>query len=51
MLKESRYTPGQIDSDWTEKIKDDFMKWLAQNPDERQITKPRLEEFMKKRTW
>lgn len=51
MLKEGRYTPGQIDNEWTDKIKNDFMKWLTQNPNERQITKPQLEEFMKKRTW
>ena len=51
MLKSGRYSPGQIDSQWTDKIKDDFMKWLDQNPNEVKISRAQLDEFMKKRTW
>lgn len=51
MLKANRYTTGQIDSQWTGKLKDDFMSWLDQHPDEPRFTRSQLDEFMKKRTW
>jgi len=51
MLKANRYTTGQIDSQWPDKIKEDFLKWLEQNPSEPRITRAQLDEFMKKRTW
>ncbi len=51
MLKANRYSTGQIDNQWTDKIKEDFLKWLKQNPDEPQIARSQLDEFMKKRTW
>ena len=51
MLKANRYTTGQIDSQWPDKIKEDFLQWLDQNPGEPRITRSQLDEFMKKRTW
>ncbi len=51
MLKAGIYTPGQIDSEWTDAIKQEFIKWLSQNPDEVKMSRAQLEEFMKKRTW
>lgn len=51
MLKSGRYTPGQIDSEWTSAIKDEFMKWLSQNQKDVKLTRAQIEEFMKKRTW
>lgn len=51
MLKANRYTTGQIDSQWPDKIKEDFLKWLDQNPGEPRISRSQLDEFMKKRTW
>jgi regulator of RNase E activity RraA len=51
MLKASRYTTGQIDSQWTEKLKDDFLLWLDQHSDQPRFTRGQLDEFMKKRTW
>jgi regulator of RNase E activity RraA len=51
MLKAGRYTTGQIDSQWTDEIKEEFLKWLKQHPDEPQINRSQLDEFMKKRTW
>jgi regulator of RNase E activity RraA len=51
MLKAGTYTTGEIDSQWTPKIKDAFMKWLAQNPGEMKMTRAQLEAFMEKRTW
>jgi len=50
-LREGKYTPGQIDQQWTDDIKKDFLKWLDQNPDKLPMTRAELDEFMKKRTW
>jgi len=51
MLKAGRYNSGQIDSQWTDKLKDDFLQWLDQHPDKPRFTRSQLDEFMKKRTW
>ena len=51
MVKSNRYTTGQIDSQWTDDIKDNFLKWLGQHPELGKMTKTKLDEFMSKRTW
>ena len=51
VLKEGKYTAGQIDAEWTSEIKDDFLKWLVKNPLLGKMTRAELDEFMKKRTW
>ncbi|WP_240347807.1 RraA family protein [Longitalea arenae] len=51
MLKAGRYTPGEIDNQWTDKIKQDFLDWLQKNPQEIPMTRAQLDEYMKKRTW
>lgn len=50
-LREGKYTPGQIDTQWTDEIKKDFLQWLDQNPDKLPMSRPELDAFMKKRTW
>lgn len=50
-LREGKYTPGQIDTQWTPEIKSDFMKWLDQNPGKLPMTRTELDKFMKDRTW
>lgn len=50
-LKEGRYTPGQIDSQWTDALKEDFLQWLGRKPDARPMTRAQLDEYMQKRTW
>jgi 4-hydroxy-4-methyl-2-oxoglutarate aldolase len=50
-LREGRYTPGEIDMQWTDAIKKDFLAWLDQNPDKLPMTRKELDEFMKDRTW
>lgn len=50
-LKEGKYNAGQIDSQWTVPMIDDFMQWLKQNPDLPQLTRTQVEGFMQKRTW
>ncbi len=50
-LREGKYTPGQIDQQWTDDIKKDFLKWIDQNPDKLPMTRPELDAYMKDRTW
>ena len=51
MVKSNRYLTGQIDSQWTEEIKMNFLKWLNQHPELGKMTKAKLDEIMNKRTW
>lgn len=51
ILKEGRYTAGQIDAEWTNEIREYFLKWLEKNPSLGKMTRAELDEFMKKRTW
>ena len=50
-LREGKYTPGQIDTQWTDEIKKDFLKWLEENPGKLPMTRQELDKFMKDRTW
>lgn len=50
-LREGKYTPGQIDTKWTDEIKTDFLKWLDENRDKLPMTRAELDQFMKDRTW
>lgn len=51
MLKAGTYSPGQIDSQWTEEIKAAFLKWLTEHPEQNKLSKAQLDEYMQKRTW
>lgn len=51
MVKSGRYTTGQIDSQWTDDLKTEFLKWLSQHPELGAMTKPELDKMMSKRTW
>jgi regulator of RNase E activity RraA len=51
VLKEGRYTAGQIDAEWSNEIREYFLKWLEKNPSLGKMTRAQLDEFMKKRTW
>jgi len=50
-LIEGKYTPGQIDTQWTDEIKKDFLQWIKDNPSKVPMTKEELDKFMKDRTW
>ena len=50
-LREGKYTPGQIDTQWTDEIKKDFLQWLKDNPDKLPMTREELDKFMKERNW
>ncbi len=51
MLKAGKYMPGQIDNQWTDAIRQDFMNWIEKNPGEMPMTRAQLDDYMKKRTW
>jgi 4-hydroxy-4-methyl-2-oxoglutarate aldolase len=48
-LREGKYTPGQIDQQWTDAIKKDFLEWL--DTQKLPMTRKELDEYMKSRTW
>ena len=50
-LKEGKYTPGQIDSRWTDDIERDFSQWLRDHMDDLPVPKAQIQELLKSRTW
>ncbi|CAN5344944.1 hypothetical protein BH20BAC1_BH20BAC1_22080 [soil metagenome] len=50
-LREEKYTPGQIDSKWSDDIERDFSKWLNDHMNELPVPKEQIEELLKGRTW
>ncbi len=51
VLREGKFTPGQIDTRWTDEIKQDFMSWLDDNPDKLPMSRAELDAFLEDRTW
>ena len=51
MLREGRFTPGQIDAAWSEEIKSAFLQWLDENEDKLPMSRRELDDFMKERNW
>ena len=46
-LREKKYTPGQIDTGWTEEIKADFRNWIKKYPDGKlPMTRKELEDYL-----
>jgi len=45
-LREGVYTPGQIDTRWTDPIKADFFKWLESRPDKPPIPVKEIEKHL-----
>lgn len=50
-LRENKYTPGQIDRQWSDDIKKDFLSWLDTQKDKLPMTRAELDAYMKDRTW
>ena len=48
-LRERKYTPGQIDTKWTDEIEKDFDEWLLKRGDS--LTPYQKEKLLKGRTW
>ena len=50
-LREGKYTPGQIDSKWSDEIEKDFSKWLNDHINELPVPKAQIQQILKERTW
>jgi 4-hydroxy-4-methyl-2-oxoglutarate aldolase len=50
-LREGKYTPGQIDQQWSDDIKKDFLSWLDKNSDKLPMSRQELDQYMRNRTW
>lgn len=50
-LREGKYTPGEIDRQWTDDIKSDFLTWLDDNPDKLPMSRAELDQYMQDRSW
>jgi len=51
MVKSGKYNTGQIDSEWTEEIKVDFLNWLTKHPELGRMSRAELDKLMSKRTY
>ena len=51
MVKSNRYSTGQIDSQWTDQIKTDFLNWFKKHPELGKMTRTDLDKVMSNRTW
>lgn len=50
-LREGKYTPGQIDTRWTEEIQNDFFSWLEENMSQLPVPQARIQQILQERTW
>ena len=50
-LREGIYTPGQINGQWSDEIKEAFLKWIDENPDKVPMSRKELDAYLKDRTW
>ena len=50
-LREKKYLAGQIDSEWTEAIKKDFLNWLNNYPGKLPMSKKELDDYLKERNY
>jgi regulator of RNase E activity RraA len=50
-LREGKYKPGEIDSQWTEPIKKDFLNWLSNYPGKLPMTRQELDNYLKERNY
>lgn len=51
MVRSGKYSTGEIDSQWTDEIKTEFLKWLEKHPELGKMTRAELDKVMSKRTW
>lgn len=50
-LREQKYTPGQIDTRWSDTIEKDFSQWLNDHIDDLPVSKEEIRALLKTRTW
>ena len=51
MVRTGKYSTGEIDSQWPDAIKTEFLKWLEKHPELGKMTRAELDKMMSKRTW
>jgi regulator of RNase E activity RraA len=51
MLKAGRYTPGEIDNNWTGPIREAFLEWQHRQTGKKPMTRQELDKMLEKRTW
>lgn len=51
MVRSGKYSTGEIDSQWTETLKEDFLEWLEAHPEQGSLTRAELDRVLSKRTW
>ena len=51
MVRTGKYSTGEIDSQWPDTIKIEFLKWLEKHPELGKMTREELDKIMSKRTW
>ena len=51
MVRTGKYSTGDIDSQWGDQLKTDFLKWLEKHPELGKMTREELDKMMSKRTW
>lgn len=51
MLKSGRYTPGEIDNNWTDAIRNDFIQWQHKQAGKKPMARQELDKMLEKRTW
>lgn len=50
-LKEGRYKAGEIDSQWSEEIRKDFLDWINHYPGKLPMTRQELDNYLKERNY
>jgi regulator of RNase E activity RraA len=51
MVRTGKYSTGEMDSQWTDEIKTEFLKWLEKHPELGKMNRLELDKVMSKRTW
>ncbi len=51
MVRTGKYSTGEIDSQWTEEMKSEFLRWLEKHPELGKMTPAEVDKMMSKRTW
>ena len=51
MVRSGKYSTGEIDSQWNDALKAEFLKWLEKHPELGKMTRDELDRLMSKRTW
>lgn len=50
-LREGKYTPGEIDTKWSDAIQKDFLNWVNNYPGKLPMTKKELDDYLKERNY